>query len=572
MPKLFSKLPPSEELGSINFGKYFKLLKKPAATLLAVFIFLQPLALALAQETVPETTTPTIIDNPTSSPDTSPIVNTPITDILPPTDILSSPTDSTDAPNPNNSTDIPLLITPEVVTPEEIASPLPETVAPTEEGAPADAKPVEEKSPDSVQQSVADSGVYNNSVTPKNSEVSQRLARTDERSGAAVTDYPIVVPPGRNGTQPNLALSYNSQNTEDGSVFGFGWSINIAYIERLNKTGIDQLYSTTTPVYFASSLDGELATTSATSTYVSRVDNDDFRSYTFSNNQWLVEDKNGTQYKFGYASSTQQADPDNASRIYKWVLEEAKDANGNYITYTYYKDAGQIYPDQITYTHTATSTGIFKVEFLRQSRADSFPSFKSGFAVKSNYRINEIKTYVNNSVARDYVLAYTTGNNDVRSLLQSVQESGYGDGTTTPTTLPATTFTYQTTNVGYTSNSAWAMPTGNSNLSFDFGDQLADVNGDGYADYLSAWQISGINSGSYNKVFLRKPDGGWATSTTHVIPGIFNYNWIPMIGLMADVNGDGLVDFVASQDNAANWGVVISDEVYLNSSAHALRL
>jgi len=213
----------------------------------------------------------------------------------------------------------------------------------------------------------------------------KNLLEVDKNTGGLNNKYIISVPPGRNGLQPDLALTYNSQNRQDAGVFGYGWGVNIPYIERFNKTGSEKLYSTSTPSYFLSSMDGELATTTATSTYVSRIDNGNFNTYTYSSNQWLVIDKNGIQYKFGYATTTQQNDPNITGNVYKWMLQEVRDTNNNYISYTYYKDAGQIYPSTIKYTGNGVSDGIFEVDFLREARTDTATSSAAGFVVNSKW-------------------------------------------------------------------------------------------------------------------------------------------------------------------------------------------
>ncbi|MCP1846748.1 MULTISPECIES: SpvB/TcaC N-terminal domain-containing protein [unclassified Bradyrhizobium] len=87
----------------------------------------------------------------------------------------------------------------------------------------------------------------------------------DGASGAFTQQLSLDIPPGRNGLQPDLSLQYNSQSTSDG-IAGYGWSLSIPYVQRLNKTGSQYLYGTN--AFFTSSIDGELvaSTTPVTST------------------------------------------------------------------------------------------------------------------------------------------------------------------------------------------------------------------------------------------------------------------------------------------------------------------
>lgn len=85
---------------------------------------------------------------------------------------------------------------------------------------------------------------------------SQIQPQVNAQTGALTETIPLDIPPGRNGLQPNLALNYDSQNTDQGSEVGYGWSLSIPYIARLNKTGSQNLYGTAAD--FTSSLDGEL--------------------------------------------------------------------------------------------------------------------------------------------------------------------------------------------------------------------------------------------------------------------------------------------------------------------------
>ena len=77
---------------------------------------------------------------------------------------------------------------------------------------------------------------------------------TDLSTGAMTFEYPIKVPPGRNGQTPDLKLQYNSKNNNNDSYLGFSWTDNIPYIERVNKDGTNKLYAEN---YFYASVDGE---------------------------------------------------------------------------------------------------------------------------------------------------------------------------------------------------------------------------------------------------------------------------------------------------------------------------
>ncbi|RJQ82433.1 MAG: hypothetical protein C4519_08030 [Desulfobacteraceae bacterium] len=198
----------------------------------------------------------------------------------------------------------------------------------------------------------------------------QSQFKVDKNTGAARVTYPVAIPPGRNGLQPGLDLVYNSQDGQAGSVFGEGWSIGIPYVERMNKTGVDGLHATSGTKYFASSIDGELATTTVGTDYIARTENGSFNKYAFSSDAWTVTDKEGTEYKFGSASTSRQTDPNDASNVYRWMLDQVTDTNGNTVAYSYFKDAGQIYPSSTVYTANGVAAGIFQVDFSRATSTD----------------------------------------------------------------------------------------------------------------------------------------------------------------------------------------------------------
>jgi hypothetical protein len=358
------------------------------------------------------------------------------------------------------------------------------------------------------------------------------LKPTSDASGALSLQYPLSVPPGRGQMTPDLRLVYTSNPSPNDSQFGYGWSINIPYIERINRMGVDQLYSTN---YYNSTMDGELASTSD-STYGAKFENGDFRNYSFSTstNAWTVTDKNGTTYKFGTTAASRQ-DPGGSTTIYKWVLDEIRDTNNNYIKFTFTKAAGQIYPSSIVYTGNGSTDGPFTVNFLTEARSDNYPSYKTGYSVTTNSQINEIDVLVSGTWEKKYLLTYSTGDNGARSILTQITEQGQDDSSTT-ITLPATTESYATSSRQWTTidtSTGW-----NGGYDGGSGVTYVDVNGDGLTDYITT------PSGQQWSVYINDGTKFVLNSNWHV-PGLLNQStdsgW-----RIADVNGDGLLDFVYS--------------------------
>jgi RHS repeat-associated protein len=373
-------------------------------------------------------------------------------------------------------------------------------------------------------------------------------------------DLPLTVPPGRNGLQPSLSLSYSSRPSQEVNLFGHGWSVSIPYIERKNYTGSENLYGTST--VFFSSISGDLVTTTSASVFKTKVDDGSFLQYAFSSSTgWTVVDKRGTTYKFGTSSSTQVVDPGNSTHIFRWMLQEVRDTNDNYISYAYTKDGNQIYPDVITYTgHTATP-GIFDVHFTKELRTDVATSTAEGFNVSTRYRISEIKAEVNDSWVRKYSLGYGVGDNEERDMLTSVTESGY-DGSTT-LSLPTSTYAYQTSTKSWSEAVSWDIPepTVESDYS-DTGTRFGDVNGDGLPDLLIREA-----DGSPNKVYMNN-GSGWTYDSSWTIPVPITDGATAHPGtLLIDINGDGMVDIARSKDGSASSTYINNGTAWVLSSS-----
>jgi RHS repeat-associated protein len=412
----------------------------------------------------------------------------------------------------------------------------------------------------------------------------------DPVSGSLVYTYPIDIPPGRSGLQPNVDLKYTSQPSSNVNVYGYGWDSGIPYIERINKKGSDSLYSQN---YYYSSTDGEIYQTAASSsTWGARVENGAFNKYqliaTSSSSYWTVTGKNGVTYTFGTTTAAQENNASTTSQVYKWMLQEARDANGNYVSYQYTKDRGKLYPSKITYTNASSTPGIFEIDYAVSARPDVATSTAFGFPITSAYRISDIQVKVNGVLTRDYSLGYSAGNNTSRSLLSSITQSGYVNGSVT--TLPPVQFTYTSGLKNWNTSTTYTPP-----VLFDSNTLLVDVNGDSLIDFVQANPTAAtssvyINNGTNwiasstltlgtstsigrfvdvngdhladqvvaSTTFLNT-GGGWTASSTWILPSTVTAESSYGTGgvQFADVNGDGLIDIVKSADGGSY--------VYLNN-------
>src|SRR5438132_5482510 len=168
-------------------------------------------------------------------------------------------------------------------------------------------------------------------------------------TGTVSTSIPIEVPPGRHGIQPALSLQYWSGNGD--GWLGPGWKLEVGAIQRQTRFGVNysgydytfRLAGVSTDMVSIGS--GEYrAKIEGGFSRVKKLTAGDGKPY------WEATDKKGTRYLFGQTAMTRQADPADASKIFKWCLDQVIDTNGNYMTVTYWGYQGQGYIDHIDYT------------------------------------------------------------------------------------------------------------------------------------------------------------------------------------------------------------------------------
>ena len=384
-------------------------------------------------------------------------------------------------------------------------------------------------------------------ITNIQTTISGAVARHSVSEGTGAFNYvhPLAVPPGINGFTPELALQYSSQSGSDLNIFGYGWSISIPYIERVNKVGVEELFSTTSPV-FRSSRVGELIADGGS--YVAKHEQGSFLSFTQSGNTWIARNNNGLQYVYGSTDAARQSDPADSSRTARWYLSSIIDAHGNAIDYTYVKDTGVIYPDRITYANK------YAVQFSREA-SDAHTSYATGFLVERDQRISRIEILDDTNVFTRYDLTYTNGINGRRALLAGIVESAVAGSAVTA--RPATTFAYSGT----------GLPTWQADNTVDYpeplgvydtGVRFADLNGDGLPDIVRYYQrkeydINGVNY-AIRRVHLNQGNGNWDFDVPwdwgeidvplHYFVDASPDEYYNPSTFLIDLNGDGLDDYV----------------------------
>ncbi|MFL6194314.1 MAG: SpvB/TcaC N-terminal domain-containing protein, partial [Thermoanaerobaculia bacterium] len=250
-------------------------------------------------------------------------------------------------------------------------------------------------------------------------------------AGDARLGFPLVVPPGRHGLHPDLAIEYNSANGD--GWLGLGWDLRLPSIEVSTLFGV--------PRYDGSErylIDGDqLAATSDPGVFVRRVEGPFQRIFRRGDGPasywWEVTDKDGVRHVYGQSAQARLRDP-RTGDTFRWLLERTVDLHGNTVDYTYATDSGadgepwvQVYPARIDYTGVQGQGAFYHVVFGLDGgeRPDRISSGRPGFKTYTRRRLATVDVLAGDALVRRYALQYRVGDFQ-KSLLEAVAVTGEG--------------------------------------------------------------------------------------------------------------------------------------------------
>lgn len=336
----------------------------------------------------------------------------------------------------------------------------------------------------------------------------------NNQTGTASFSLPLPLSSGRDGFGPPIALAYDSG--AGNGPFGLGWKLGGPHIVRKTSNGLplyqDAIEKDTfllsgmedlLPIQEWDETEGKWVRTQETTidhviySYRPRVEggyakiqrwHDPDTGISF----WKVFGSNGIISTYGESSSAREADPEDDTRVFKWLLEEMVDQKGNIIAFTYKsEDQEGITTDSSAEIRRLAHVGDFPKKYLKSvqygnqapnvaadfhfqmildygehtddttsevsqwdTRLDPFSSYRSGFEIRTYRLCKRILMFheftelgVSPVLVRSLNLSYEEG--ERFSLLQEGILTGYqphASGVRTKS-YPPIAFTYSTSDL-----------------------------------------------------------------------------------------------------------------------------
>jgi hypothetical protein len=172
-------------------------------------------------------------------------------------------------------------------------------------------------------------------------------------TGTGSLSVPIFTTPGRSDFFPKLSLAYDSG--AGNGPFGLGWNLSVPEISRKTDKGLpryrDAVDSDTFILSGAEDLVPVVEEKDGNETYIvkhyrprieglfARIERRTGKSN--GDVYWRSISKDNVTTIYGKSPACRIADPDDSSRVFKWLIEESRDDKGNVILYEYTQENNQ---------------------------------------------------------------------------------------------------------------------------------------------------------------------------------------------------------------------------------------
>ena len=446
-------------------------------------------------------------------------------------------------------------------------------------------------------------------VANPTSKINMISPPTANQQGSANVSYPIEIPAGVNGFQPNISINYNS-DSKSGGWAGIGWDVPLETIDIDTRWGVPEFNPTKESEIYT--INGEqlvfddtyLPNKTPSTLWKERVSGD--KQFYFrtgvkegikiirkgtgtSNYTWEITDDNGNVKVYGNDNTVLK---DGVGNNVRWFLREVTNKYGEKIKYSYedLSNNGGInkYLKEINYS---TNTIIeFKYESANVDNAliairnDIMSSYKLGIKISEFKLLDKIIVKRASQKVREYQLNYKKGDFEKTLLSGIIQKNGVGE------IFNEHTFTYNPSDSQIQglvppeddNNTSFAPPAGTLKL-FSTIVRSVDAKNDGISSFSITNRKLGIMGGSETKsenlrgavtVGFSKGIKSW------FLPISLEFNKNGTAGLngsyteseslgkteLMDMDGDGLPDKVFFLGNQIkyrkNIGNSFSNEIY----------
>lgn len=375
--------------------------------------------------------------------------------------------------------------------------------------------------------------------------------------GGAVYSIPIEVLPGKDGMQPTLSVTYNSQ--AGNGLLGYGWNLSgLSSITRCDKTIYHDNDIPNNHIDFSIGdginynedrfmLDGQrLLSISNNKTY--GQDGCDYRteidniakvvSYDGDGqnpDKFKVWTKDGFIIEYGYTTSSKLIYRNDT--VAMWMINKISDHNGNYMIYHYHTTTNSCRIDYIEYTGCSNVQPMYKVRFNYIEREDKEYCYLYDQKIVLDVLLSSISIEYNNNEVYKYTFTYDGINPENGRFYSRLMSIGLEQNNEklNPTTIVWGDYISQ-----------YDSTLDITNNSIKDACYVGDFNGDGIDDIVT---FPYINQNTTDTWMCLYGNGDGTFTYTGVygnnkISGNYIRNVIP-----CDLNGDGLCDMLTLSTN-----------------------